>query len=82
MSIKSFIIILILSVVVTYGVAVVESIFRETLVAGSAGLPFNFASGTLFGEQNTNYLLLLLDFIFWFIVIWVIWKAFQKLIRK
>ncbi|MBU1031838.1 hypothetical protein KKE03_02885 [Patescibacteria group bacterium] len=77
MSKKSLAILLILSVVVTYGTAFVDAITNTS--ANQAGLPFKFGSYVLFGEASTNYPLLVLDIAFWFVVIWVIWKVLQKL---
>lgn len=73
MSKKSFVVILILSVVVTYGAAYVDAMMNTS--ANRAGIPFKFGSYVLFGEARTNYLVLALDIIFWFVVLWGIWKA-------
>ncbi len=81
MSIKSGVIILVLSVVVTYGISIADSIINNTLVAGSAGLPLKFASGSMFGGSDTDYAMLLLDIIFWFVIVWVVWKGLGKLIK-
>lgn len=73
MSKKAFVVILVLSVVVTYGVALVDAVMNTS--ANQAGLPFKFGSYVLFGEANTNYPVLILDIAFWFVVIWIIWKT-------
>lgn len=77
---KSFVVILILSVIVTYGVALVDASVNSS--ANQAGLPFKFGSYTLFGTASTNYLILLLDIIFWFGIIWGLWKILQNLSKK
>jgi hypothetical protein len=82
MSKKRFVVILVLSVVVTYGVAVVDDLRRNSLLAGEGGVPFRFSSGTLFGSGNTNYLMLTLDIFFWFVVIWIVWFGIRKLTNK
>ena len=82
MSKKSFVVILILSVLVTYGIAFVDDLRRNSLLAGEGGIPFRFSSGTLFGSGSINYLMLILDIAFWFVVIWVIWKILQKVTSK
>lgn len=79
---KSFFIILILSVVVTYIVEIAQSLFTNSSIAGSGGLPFAFTSSALFGSPSTDYLMLIIDILFWFIVILVIWKVLQKIISK
>ena len=82
MSKKSFIIILVLSVIVTYGVAFIDALRSSTLLAGESGLPFKYSRGTLFGSGSINYVMMSVNIIFWFIVLWVIWKAIQKLMRQ
>lgn len=76
MSKKSFIVILILSIVVTYGVALMDATIN--ISANKAGLPFKFGSYVLFGRANTDYLLLFLDIAFWFVIIWGVWKLVSK----
>lgn len=77
---KAFVIILILSVVVTYGVAFVDAIVNTS--ANRAGLPFKFGSYVLFGQADTNYLLLFLDIAFWFLAIWGAFKILVKVFKK
>ncbi|KKQ28399.1 MAG: hypothetical protein UU14_C0031G0005 [Candidatus Roizmanbacteria bacterium GW2011_GWB1_40_7] len=76
---KSFVIILVLSVIATYGAAFVDDSIN--LAKNPTGLPFGFASFNFLGASNNN-LMLTLDIIFWFIVIWVIWKALLRLFKK
>lgn len=80
MSKKSFVVILILSVVVTYGVAFMDAMVNTS--ANQAGLPFKFGGYVLFGEASTNYPLLILDIAFWFVVIWGSWKVLLKVLKK
>lgn len=70
---KSFVIILVLSVLMTYGLAFIEGLMGGHFLS-YGGLPFRFASGSFLGG-STNNLMLLLDVAFWFAVIWVVWKA-------
>lgn len=79
MSKKAFVVILVLSVVVTYGVAFIDDLRRNSLLAGEGGVPFRFSSGTLFGSGSINYLMLLIDIAFWFVVIWIIWRIISYL---
>ncbi|MBI3103918.1 hypothetical protein HYZ05_03175 [Candidatus Daviesbacteria bacterium] len=72
MSKKAFVVILVLSVVVTYGMAFVDDVINPT--KNPTGLPFSFASFNFLGGSNDN-LMLVLDITFWFVVIWGIWKA-------
>lgn len=76
MSIKSFFIILVLSVVVTYGVAFVEGLIGGHFLS-YGGFPFRFASGSFLGG-STDYLMLILDIVFWFAVIFILWKLVFK----
>lgn len=78
MSKKSFIVILILSLVVTYGVAFVDALRRNSFLAGEAGTPFRFSSSYFFSE-STNYGMLILDIVFWFVVIWILCKTVSKI---
>ena len=80
MTIKAFVIILVLSVVVTYGVAFVDAVMNTS--ANQAGLTFKFGSYVLIGEANTNYTVLILDIVFWFVVIWGVWKAITYLLDR
>lgn len=73
---KSFVVILILSIAVTYGLGIVDALINST--SNQAGLPFKFGSYALFGTASTNYSILILDIIFWFLVIWGIWKLMSK----
>lgn len=77
---KAFAVILVLSVVVTYGAAFVEGLMGGHFLA-YGGVPFKFASGSFLGGSTDN-LMLVLDIAFWFVVIWIIWKALQKITVK
>ncbi|MCL4365653.1 hypothetical protein M1437_00285 [Patescibacteria group bacterium] len=79
MSKKAFLVILILSVVVTYGMAVVDFAFNIT--SGEVGLPFGFSRFNFFGAE-TNQKMLLLDFVFWFFVLFVGWKLILKFFKR
>ena len=78
---KSFVVILILSVVLTYSVAIIDALARNSLIAGSAGLPLKFTSG-YFGTSTTNYSILIVDIAFWFVVILGTWKLLKKTLGK
>lgn len=82
MSKKAFVIVLVLSVVVTYGATFVEVLLSGSVVSGKSGFPFRFGSSSLFGGSSIDYPMLLVDIVFWFVVIWGIWKILQKLISK
>lgn len=77
---KSFVIISILSVIVTYGLGIMDALVNSS--TNQAGLPFKFGSYVLFGTANTNYSILTLDIILWFFVIWGIWKIIQKISKR
>ena len=79
MSLKSGIIILVLSVAVTYGVALLQ--FGIGAVSGSVGFPFGFSRFNFLGGE-TNNVMLLLDVAFWFVALWFLWKILVKLTHK
>lgn len=80
MSKKSFLVILGLSVVLTYSIAIVDAIVNAS--SNVAGLPFKFGSYNLFGSANTNYAMLFLDIIFWFIVLFIFWRFILNILKK
>jgi len=77
---KSFVAILILSIVITYGLSIIDALANSS--ANQAGLPFKFSSYALFGTASTNYSILILDISFWFLVIWGVWKLLQNTPKK
>lgn len=82
MSKKAFVVILILSVVVTYGSSLADSLLNNTLLAGESGFPFKYSRSTLFGRGSIDGLMMFLNIAFWFALIWIIWKAFQKILKR
>ena len=76
---KSFVVILILSVIVTYLAAFVDEMVN--LSKNPTGFPFGFASFNFLGGSNNNFMLVL-DIAFWFVVIWGVWKLLQKVLGK
>ncbi|MDP3973463.1 MAG: hypothetical protein Q8P92_01390 [Candidatus Daviesbacteria bacterium] len=78
---KVFVMTLILSVVVTYGVAVMDAIQRNSLLAGKIGFPLRFSSSYFF-KESTDFLMLFIDIAFWFAVILVIWFGIRRLLNK
>lgn len=79
---KSFVIILGLSLIVMYGASIVDAVVSGTLLGGKSGFPFKDSNTTMFGGGTTNYLLTTLNVIFWFVVIWAVWKVLQKIATK
>lgn len=79
MSRKAFVVILVLSVVVTYISAYIDFAFNIT--TGKIGIPFGFSSVSLMGS-STDYTVLFLDIVFWFVIIWVIWIVLQKVVAR
>lgn len=77
---KSFVVILILSVVVTYGLGIIDALSNPS--ANKAGLPFKFGFYALFGTAYTNYSALISDIIFWFLIIWIARWIVRKVIKK
>lgn len=76
---KSFVVILVLSVILTYIAAFIDDAIN--LTKNPTGLPFGFASFNFLGGSNNNFMLTL-DIVFWFLVIWGIWKILPKLFKK
>ena len=79
MSIKSFAVILVLSVVVTYLAAFIDDLIN--ISKNPTGLPFPFASFNFFGGSN-NLTLLILDIIFWFVIIFIVWKLISRFLNR
>jgi len=77
MSKKSFLVILILSIITTYTTSIINDLIRGSLVGGKGGIPFKFASG-----PSTDGFMLILDVSFWFIIIWGILKLIKKSKRE
>jgi len=75
---KTFVVILILSVVTNYVALIVDAITTNTLLGGVSGFPFKYSSSTLFGHGSVNGSMLILNIAFWFFVIWILWKLLQK----
>lgn len=82
MSKKAFVVILVLSVVVTYGASLVDSLLNSTLLAGESGFPFKYSRSTLFGRGSIDGTMMLLNIAFWFAVILGVWKILQKVTAK
>ena len=81
-NIITVIVFLVLGVMVTYGVAIIDALRRNSFLAGQAGLPFRFSSSSLFGSESTDQFMFLLDVIFWVIVIFGVWKLIGKLLKR
>lgn len=73
---------LVLSVPVTYVAAFGDALRSNTLLAGESGLPFKYSRGTLFGSGTINYVMMLIDIIFWFVALLLIWKVLTKIFNK
>jgi hypothetical protein len=73
------IVFLVLSVVVTYGVAIIDFLVNKT--KNVVGFPFAFSSFNFLGSE-TNQTMLFVDIIFWFIVLFGIWKLILRLIKR
>lgn len=80
MSKKAFAVILILSVVVTYLTQVIQAFMGGecSVFGGKCGFPLVFSSASFLDSPEIDYKLFLLDAIFWFIVIFGIWKIYLK----
>ncbi len=76
---KSFIIILVLSVVITIGVPLISFSLGQYKLA--KGLPLEYVEFSFLGG-STNYSTFLIDIIFWFVIIWVVWKLLTKFLKR
>lgn len=81
---KAFVVILILSVVVTYLTQVVQVFLGGScsVFAGECGFPLSFSSSSFLGTPKIKPALFLLNVIFWFVIIWGIWKILKKVFKK
>lgn len=82
MSKKSFFIILVLSVVIGEVVSIIDAFRRSSFLAGQVGFPLRYSSSSLFGGGSINYIMLILDIVFWFAVIWGLWKLLAKILKR
>lgn len=82
MGIKSFLVILVLSLVVNFTVMSGDALIRGSFLAGEAGLPLRFDSSSMFGGGSINYLNLTIDIFFWFIIILGLWKLSKKVLKR
>ncbi|MBF8249692.1 MAG: hypothetical protein HW400_293 [Candidatus Levybacteria bacterium] len=71
-----------MSVIINEVALYIDAILRNSLVAGQGGIPLRFTSSSLFGSASTNWPALLIDIIFWFLIIWGIWELLQKTSKK
>jgi len=76
---KVFFISIILSVVLAIILPVIA--FALGITAISYGFPLKWTTFSFLGS-HTDYTSLILDIIFWFLVIWGIWKVFKKTSKK
>lgn len=82
MKLTKMFLLIILSIFVTIIVAIADAILRNQLVAGVAGFPFRFSEVALFGGGETNYLFFILDIIFWFSILLLLFKYLPKLLFR
>lgn len=75
---KSFVVILVLSIVVNEIVLYIDALIRNSVVAGQGGFPLRFTSSSSFGNASTNWTALLFDILFWFLVIWGVWRIIKR----
>ena len=76
---KTLIITLFFSMILTIGIPVFA--FALNLSNISDGVPLKWTSFSFFGSE-TNYNALFIDILFWFAVIFGIWKFIQKTSNK
>lgn len=67
-----------LSVVVTWLTKEITGVLGFTLGGLKAGLPLNFYNCSFISNCSTDYVLFIVDAIFWLVVIWLVWKFVFK----
>ncbi len=72
---KSFVVILILSILISIGIPIIG--FAMNIYQVMSGWPLEFSQFNFLGS-TTDYTNLFLDIAFWFAVIWGIWKLVSK----
>lgn len=73
-------ILLILSVVVTYLTQVVQ-VFTGgscSVVGGNCGFPMAFSLAGFLDKPKTDYNIFLIDVLFWFIILFIVWGLTKK----
>ena len=79
---KAFLIILGLSIVITWLTKEIGGVLNFSLGGLKAGLPLNYYQCSFISSCNTYYLQLVVDIIFWFLVIFIAWKLLGKITQK
>ncbi len=79
---KSFIIIVITSFFATHIADLIESVVSNTLIGGRSGFPFKDSLSMGFEGGSSDNFMFVLNMLFWFIVIFIIWQFLQKSIDK
>lgn len=82
MSKKSGMIILVLSVVVTWLVKEVQGVLNFSLGGLDMGLPLTFYKCSFISSCSISYVMLLVDIVFWFVVIWFTWAQVIKRVHR
>ncbi|MDO8658194.1 MAG: hypothetical protein Q7K55_05615 [Candidatus Levybacteria bacterium] len=79
---KSFVVILILSFFTARIADFVDEVLNGTLLVGKSGFPFKDDTTTILGGGTFNNYMFALNVLFWFIVLFILWKLFQKTFKK
>lgn len=72
--------ILIIAIVLTFVLAIIQSLLVPSL--NVAGLPFAFGTYSIFGSAMTDKFNLFLDIIFWFIILFALIKGLSNFIKR
>lgn len=82
--VKKVVILLVLSVIVTYLTQVIQVLLGGacSVFSGKCGLPIAFSSANLFDKPEINYVIFLVDTAFWFLIIFIILKIYNKITKK
>lgn len=79
---RSFVVIVLLSLLVTFIADILDGLVNNTFIGGKSGFPFKDSLSMGF-EGGTSYPhMFALNVIFWFVVIWGIWKLLQKASKR
>lgn len=83
MSKKAFVVILVLSVAVTYLTPALQILISGlSFIGKDRGLPFNFVRYSFSGYSTYTVGFFVLDVIFWFVIIFFIWKVLLRISKK
>ncbi len=76
----SFVVITVLSVLITYLLPYLNLFFP--INTGVFGFPLQYGTSSFFGGSSFEQLPFLVDVGFWFVVVWSVWVVFKKFFNR